>query len=172
MTPTTENMGRSELVKALMEMTADLAKERAISAHFLKERDSAVITAHLESARLKAESTIDRGIIARLFKERDEILTARESPFRHIVLSSYIGEYTSEFLDAKSDFQRTSLPSSVRWMTKNMWDSGAGLSCEVKVKVIRKMLAYYGFVFRDRGEGTGTRRGSQMLGRWNSWIES
>lgn len=157
MTPATDKtmhcISLAQAQKELAKMAADLAIEQAISARFLQERDAVIIAAQLESARLTAELAVERGIITRLFQGRDEILTTRKSTCRHTVLSSYIGEYTSEFLDTKSDFQRTSLLSSIRWMTKNMWDSGAGLSCEVKIRVIRRMMAYYGFRFRDPGEG-------------------
>lgn len=72
---------------------------------------------------------------------------------QHVQLSSYIGSYTSKFLENKSPQQRAALRESIRATTKSIWDDGQGGSWENTTRVIRAMMAQHGFVFREPGEG-------------------
>lgn len=146
----------NELLEARAEsrrLATELTQERAISARFLRERDEGVSAMHLETTRLTAELGTERAIVARLFQDRHDLMSEQHHGRQHRVLSSYIGEYTSEFLDAKNASQRAELLGSIRATTKIIWDSGAGFCCDTKTKVIRAMMAPHGFVFREPGEG-------------------
>ncbi|KAL0634533.1 hypothetical protein Q9L58_006552 [Maublancomyces gigas] len=140
----------------LTRLTTELATERAISTRLLKERDEAVLAGSVELARLSAELVTEKAISTRLLQPRDG--SARQ----HVQLSSYIGEYTSAFLDSKTCCERASLLASIRVACKIAWDSGFGLPLE-RTKIFRAMLAEYGFVFREPGEGETGWGGYSML---------
>lgn len=137
-------------------LATDLAQERAISARFLKERDEGISAMRLETNRLAAELATERAIVARLFQERNAI---QHGARQHLVLSSHIGEYTSECLDAKSVPERAALLASIRSTTKMIWDHNLALKCGPIIQIIRTMMAEHGFVFRDVGEGKTDREG-------------
>lgn len=137
----------------LRRIESDLATERVVSACYLKERDAVFTTAHAESARLTAELTTERAISTRFMHERDKVLEERRSARPCIILSSYIGDYTSEFLDAKTASQRAALLAAIESTTKMMWDSGVDMTWQNKVQVIRTMMLQHSFVFRDPDEG-------------------
>lgn len=141
----------------LTRLTAELATERTISTRLLKERDEAVLAARVELARLSAELVTEKAISARLLQPRDG--SARQ----HVQLSLYIGEYTSAFLDSKTCCERAALLASIRVATKMVWDSGTGMPFETTLKMVRVMLAEYGFVFREPGEGETGWGGYSMM---------
>lgn len=88
--------------------------------------------------------------MARLFQERHQILhDARQ----HTVLSSHIGDYTSEFLDSKSAYERAALLGSIHATTKTIWDTDTIFGYPGIIQIIRTMMAPHGFVFREPGEG-------------------
>lgn len=134
-------------------LETELEIERAATTRILKERDEAIRAAQIELTRLTAELMTERAISARLQQEHDEELKKQPSARQHVVLSSYLGDYTSEFLDAKTTSQRAALLASIYSTTKMIWDSGAGLSWEVTTQMIRMVMAQHGFVFREPGEG-------------------
>lgn len=134
----------------LVRLAAEFAQERAISARFLVERDEGIRVARLESPRVAAELATERAIVARLFQERQGLLDRSR---QHVVLSSYIGDYTSAVLDGKSASERAALLEAIRVTTKVIWDSGVSLGYLSMVKMIRTMMAPHGFVFREPGEG-------------------
>lgn len=134
----------------LRRLTTELATERAISARFLTERDVAVRAGLIESIRLTAALATEQAANTRLLQEREELVSRSR---QHVQLSSYLGEYTSEFLDSKTCCERAALLGSIRATTKGIWDSGSGMPFEMSMKVIRTMMAEHGFVFREPGEG-------------------
>lgn len=131
-------------------LTAELATERAISTRFLTERDVAVRAGLVESIRLTAALAIEQATNTRLLQQLDELVSRSR---QHVQLSSYLGEYTSEFLDCKTCCERAALLGSIRAKTKSIWDSGSGMHFEMSMKVIRTMMAEHGFVVREPGEG-------------------
>lgn len=141
----------------LTRLTAELETERAISSRLLKERDEAVLASRVELARVSAELITEKAISARLLEPRDG--SARQ----HVQLSSNIGEYTSAFLDSKNCCERAALLASIRVACKMVWDTGCGLPFETTMKMFRTILAEYGFVFREPGEGETGWGGYSML---------
>lgn len=134
-------------------LAIELAQERAISARFLKERDEGISAMRVETTRLAAELATERAIVSRLFQEREAILHGTR---QHVVLSSHIGDYTSEVLDAMSAAERAALLASICCTTKTIWDHDLGVNCAGIIKIIRTMMAEHGFVFREPGEGNTT----------------
>lgn len=157
-----------------MSLRDELATERAISARFLTDRDAAIV----ESARLRAELTTEKAKFQRLLDTHE---SSTGTTRQHVYLSSYLGDYTSAFLDSKTCCQRAALLGCIRATTKMVWDSGAEMTYEMTMKVIRTMMAEHGFVFREPGEGeTGWRGYATMvpdvdaleqLDRWLGLIE-
>lgn len=128
----------------------ELATERAFLAGLLRQQDHGISAERVESARLARELATERALVARLFQERQELLAGSR---QHVVLSSYLGDYTSEFLDAMCAPQRTALLGSIRCVTKFIWDSDEIPGCAWITNGLRKMMGEYGFVFREPGEG-------------------
>lgn len=150
------NEWQSELTAAQAEsarLAAELATERAISARFLREHDEGVSTAQATSTRLKGELDTQLEITARLMAERDELRRQCDGTRNRMVLSSYLGDYTSEFLSARTPSQRATLLEDIKSTVTKIWNSGAGLSWAATIQVIRTMMAHHGFVFREPGEG-------------------
>lgn len=135
-----------EAKNKLVCLTEKLATERTFGAQSMIERDDAI----RESARRMAELATGKALSRRLLQTLDSPgRTARQ----HVYLSSYLGDYTSAFLDSKTCCERATLLGCIRATTKMVWDSGAAMPCHMTTKVIRTMLAEHGFVFRDPGEG-------------------
>lgn len=126
-----------------MRLSAELETERAISTRYLTERDEAIRALMAELATEKAKG-------ARLLKLQEGLVGSAK---QDVYLSSYLGEYTSAFLDSKTCCERAALLGCIRATTKIIWDSGAEMDWKMKTKVVRTMMAEHGFVFREPGEG-------------------
>lgn len=136
----------SELLAArteLLRLSAELETERAISTRYLTERDEAIHELTSELATEKAKG-------ARLLKLQEGLVGSAK---QHVYLSSYLGEYTSEFLDSRTCCERAAMLGCIRATTKILWDSGVEMEWTVKTKVVRTMMAEHGFLFREPGEG-------------------
>lgn len=147
----TERNDQIRILKAeSAELAAQLASERAISARFLRERDDGISAIRLQMTRLTAELATEQAIVARLFQERTQHVAASR---QHVALSCSLGDYTSQFLDAKSVSDRAALLASIRNTSLTILGGRATNTCEGIANLMRTMMGNHGFVLRGPGEG-------------------